>query len=98
MDFWKENNFENSDPEYNAFLITDSIPVSSLPYYVDSGKKISNMYKRFLENYITENRKIQSAEDLERYKKALKRIMNDDYTPSPLAVYVNTTRNSARDT
>ncbi len=95
---WKANNYTESDPSYLSFNLVDSIPSHSSAYYTDSGKKVSVLYKRFLENYMVGNKKTRTSAEVERYKAALKRILKDDASPSNLAVAVNTTRKAAADT
>ncbi len=66
---------------------------------MDSGRKVSSTYLRFLQNYVTGVQQIpDEQEKINEFKEALKKIMNEDFSPSLLATAVNTTRNAVRET
>ncbi len=94
---WRSKNYEGADPDLLKFEMTDMIP-DKASYFVDSGRKVSIMWKRFLMNYINPRANESLAEETTEYRSALSRIFKEDYTTTELVKTVEATRNTAKET
>ncbi len=92
---WAQNSFDAEDPEYSASELVDEIP-SFAPYYRETGRKVSQYYKKLFQAYYTKQGLVDFADA--SYQTALQNIFNTNtWGPSNFIRTINDTRSIVRE-
>ncbi len=84
------------DPDVIRHGLVDMIPARA-PYFVDTGRKFSNLMRLFMNNFIDPNNVNGTSDESAEYKRALANIYNSDYSFTSLVQYVVRQREVARE-
>ncbi len=85
------------DPDLLKHQMVDMIPARA-PYFVDSGRRLSHLYKILLTNFIDPTNVTSGSSTIDAYKNAIQLVFKSDYSPSGLVLFVNQTREIAKET